>query len=1777
MSILHLRANRNFSNKNYDSALKQYLKLLDMAINSHDIRAPFYAERLGDCYEKSEHHNKQDREEDHHKAGKYYIKSADMYRKLHKNEKAGLIYEKGAKTYEEVDDYENAGLFFLESSMMFNEIRDYVNASFSFFSAAKYFEKCGEYKKAARAYEEATVADLRVHDTSSAASSFKKAAVNYTRMNEYSKAIDSYASSVELDSMNREYLAVADTYAKMAACYYELSDVSNSVYYHRKSADLRTTNNEFHNAAKSYNLIGQVYENDKQYNEAIEAYEYAAKTYFKANSPLQEGSSYAKAARVNEKIEAWENSADYYVESAKSNTVGENAIIANDNYMRAAQMYLKAALEADSNLNAGLLTQKAAECYHDAGDMIKAAQAYSNYAELMMAAGEMGLAYEGFMKAAEMFMLAGRIWDAAEAYVNHESYDKAVELYEKYAQKKEIEKDEYGTGIAYMESANCYRRLDSESMLKTRLDKAISHFSKFLQAQDPHDKSRDTSIIRGDALRKMAECEKRLDEFTLTLSHLNKSIKLYTQANDQMRCKLSQAYLKLVEGIKSIDHGYYNQAENSLKESINLFKEQIASDVWKREYTKILKEHMEESAGYIEKIKLKPEVTLEIDRRSYTFAKIPVILNVKLSNNGKYTMKDINFLEHLPEEIKLTKLPDPIPAIDPTKMFRTSIELTPTKTGFQRLKPLEVYYEDQKGHRYVKASSEISLEVVEAPLEDFKNYQKAVDIFDKYAKSQRGNENWFQAGNGFRKMGEIYGKFRTDERLKRYWTASVECYKKYTEGQTPEMMQNLTNAKRMGDAFWYLADGMSALNRFDESARAYQSSTPFYMQARMDNLANRSFAFYFKADATKSIKVGDYTNAAARLTESLKYFDQVMKQGGMTDEEIMYVSKHEDEAKNMLETIKSKPEILVMAQAPMQVLAGQDIPMSITIENPLDVMIKNVKAVIAPGLTKMELIEKPQILDEVGPGRKAKMVFSMRALEEGKIIFKPMDISYEDEKGNAFMKGSNELEIDVAPRGKSIPAVADDGMPLKKEVTLDIDRRSYTFVNVSVIVKIKLLNNTDYPIRNINFLQHIPEQMKVTRLPDPIKDLEQGGQITTSVELSVTQQGVYRISPIELYYEDPSGTRYVKGSNEMSIEVVEKPPTDFKSYMNAVGVYEKYAKNQAENENWFEAGNGFMEMAEIYGKFRTDERLDEYLEKSIDQFKRHLSETDEPDENDIGKLKRWGDAHWKIGLGYTGMRDFLSAADRYEKSAEIYGVCGMEHLVYRSHALAFRMKAVNAIKSGDYETGQTMIDKSLAAFNEAATRSQGFSKEDLQALFKEEADTKSLLDSIRSKPDLSVDVEAPKTVSLNTPFRIVAKVSNPLEIKVTNVKPVIKTVEGIEIERTVHDKFEIEPGAQIEFDFMLRAKRPGRFRFHPVEITYFDNLGNAYQRGTDEIEIMVEEPIEAPVTQSSASPVNPHAIEEETASPIITLIYSEVADAKPGQPMELKGVLENKGSAEVFGLRFIGKTVDGLEIIETPKALNSLPPGSKIEVRTIVKLEAKGAIEDNIIEMFYKNTRGKRFFKSCETVSISSTGFVKEQLKKAEEGPLSSQNVMERTAQMMSDAKDDSMALISISSDHRPQAICSVLKELISGKGMGGVYINLSQPTETIVKILEEAEVDITNLFFIDCISRMTGKSMAETSDKVIYVENPSSLEEISLYLERMLTKVTMKKKFIFLDSLSSLLIYNSEKTVKEFTHFIINRTRMMGHAGIILSTQKKEVEELVKTLSPMCDIKIVL
>ncbi len=176
-----------------------------------------------------------------------------------------------------------------------------------------------------------------------------------------------------------------------------------------------------------------------------------------------------------------------------------------------------------------------------------------------------------------------------------------------------------------------------------------------------------------------------------------------------------------------------------------------------------------------------------------------------------------------------------------------------------------------------------------------------------------------------------------------------------------------------------------------------------------------------------------------------------------------------------------------------------------------------------------------------------------------------------------------------------------------------------------------------------------------------------------------------------------------------------------------------------------------------------------------------------------------------------------------------------------------------------------------------------------------------------------------------------------------------------------------------------------------------------------------------------------------------------------------------------------------------------------------------------------------------------------------------------RITESLVEAGPKSVVLVSSTSEREHEIPAAVLDGLVRHMGAGVVYISFSKPYGLLSAQMRDAGIPSDDVYFIDLTSMMAGNASARNQN-VVYIENPSSLEEVSMRLGGMIDRVKSAGKCIVLDSISSLLIYNKDKIVKEFIHFMINKAKLEGLGCVILSTDKREAEELVKTLTPMVD-----
>jgi KaiC/GvpD/RAD55 family RecA-like ATPase len=181
----------------------------------------------------------------------------------------------------------------------------------------------------------------------------------------------------------------------------------------------------------------------------------------------------------------------------------------------------------------------------------------------------------------------------------------------------------------------------------------------------------------------------------------------------------------------------------------------------------------------------------------------------------------------------------------------------------------------------------------------------------------------------------------------------------------------------------------------------------------------------------------------------------------------------------------------------------------------------------------------------------------------------------------------------------------------------------------------------------------------------------------------------------------------------------------------------------------------------------------------------------------------------------------------------------------------------------------------------------------------------------------------------------------------------------------------------------------------------------------------------------------------------------------------------------------------------------------------------------------------------------------------------------ERIEEELADLDRDYIVLILASARDYHRANIELLRYMVHTKRSPGVYVTINKPFSTMKKILEKENIDTRMMIFIDAITKPAG-GQAEKVENCLYLGSPENLTDISVAMTEATRSIPAEQKFVFFDSLTTLLLYNNMGTVARFAHFLTGKMRSWGVEGFLISVEKETDEAFISQLSQFCDKVIV-
>lgn len=163
--------------------------------------------------------------------------------------------------------------------------------------------------------------------------------------------------------------------------------------------------------------------------------------------------------------------------------------------------------------------------------------------------------------------------------------------------------------------------------------------------------------------------------------------------------------------------------------------------------------------------------------------------------------------------------------------------------------------------------------------------------------------------------------------------------------------------------------------------------------------------------------------------------------------------------------------------------------------------------------------------------------------------------------------------------------------------------------------------------------------------------------------------------------------------------------------------------------------------------------------------------------------------------------------------------------------------------------------------------------------------------------------------------------------------------------------------------------------------------------------------------------------------------------------------------------------------------------------------------------------------------------------------------------------KEGTANLIVVSVKEYPIASKTIIC-YFNQKQIPGVYVTTNKPYRDLIKIPQTNPVTI---HYIDVITFLAGKETIEEPN-VTYLDSPLALVEIDVFIQEELQKIASSKKFLCMDSLSTLLVYNSPQSVEKFTHSVISKNRQEKTIIVLIMAESEENERVIDTLGQFVD-----
>jgi len=162
----------------------------------------------------------------------------------------------------------------------------------------------------------------------------------------------------------------------------------------------------------------------------------------------------------------------------------------------------------------------------------------------------------------------------------------------------------------------------------------------------------------------------------------------------------------------------------------------------------------------------------------------------------------------------------------------------------------------------------------------------------------------------------------------------------------------------------------------------------------------------------------------------------------------------------------------------------------------------------------------------------------------------------------------------------------------------------------------------------------------------------------------------------------------------------------------------------------------------------------------------------------------------------------------------------------------------------------------------------------------------------------------------------------------------------------------------------------------------------------------------------------------------------------------------------------------------------------------------------------------------------------KENLKRA----IERKKINHGIKQKLKSSEEGSIVIIQTPSDNYLETNISSVKTMVDN-GYEGIYLSFQRPFKNISSIFEKNHIDLEKIFVVDCAS-VFSNSNPEINQHNVNIDSNVKIDNIVEKICKSIDYLKGDKKFVFIDSLSTLALHKSFTETLRFSEFMINKVK---------------------------------